>query len=104
MLYNSKDILKMDDLYDIQEIICSSGLTIQYELTEAEMVWLDFVRGHYSIADYIDQHRHNNILTIDSEISIYMDFDCRYAGKAICLSDDAALQKILFWIYKEDQE
>jgi len=99
-IYNSDEILNMDDLYGIQERVSSFGLSIQYQLTKGESKWVDFVRGRYSIADYIDNNTdENDILTIDNDVSGAMDSDNGGAGKAVCLSDETALQKILFWVY-----
>ncbi len=75
---------------------------MKHRLTAGEIQWVDFVRGRYSIADYIDDNTDDNILTIDSEVSKALDDDNKGAGKAVCLSDETALQKILFWVYSED--
>lgn len=102
-IYTSDEILAMDDLYGIQDKVMCSGLEIKYQMTEGEIKWYHFINGKYSIADYI----HNNsvinengfILTINSEMSKYLDDDCKGLGKAVMLSDDSALQKIIFWVY-----
>ncbi len=105
-MFSSNQILAMDDLYQIQDQ-GSSGIPIEYQLTTGEIGWVDFVRGRYSIADYIDQHTslwHGvTVLTIDDtmEMSQALDDDCGGAGKAVCLSDDTALQKLFFWLYSE---
>lgn len=52
--YYSTEVLNAEDLYDLQEAVCSTCEGIQYHLTEQEKVWLSFVRGKYSIADFID--------------------------------------------------
>jgi len=98
----SEEILNTDELYDIQELVCSHGESIEYELTEDENQWLDFVRGRYSIADYIDGNTEDGIFTIDNDVSRVMDDDCGGMGKAVCLSDHTALQRILFWVYSEE--
>lgn len=104
-IYTSDEILVMDDLYLIQDQVASLGIDIKYQMTEGEIQWYHFIKGRYSIADYI----HNNsvinengfILTINSEISKYLDDDVKGLGKAVMLSDDTALQKIIFWVYNE---
>ena len=104
-VYTSDEILNMEDLYDIQERVSSFGLSVKYQLTDDEMGWVDFVRGRYSIADYIDENTdENNVLSIDMWVSKALNDDCKGFGKAVCLSDDTALQKILFWVYMEDIE
>ena len=108
-MYSSKQILDADDLYDIQEH-CSSGLPIEYQLTKDELGWLDFVRGKYSIADYVDENispwHGVTVLTIHDhvEMSQALDDDCGGWGKATCLSDDTALQKLFFWLYSETED
>lgn len=100
-IYHSNEILEMENLYEIQEQVSSFGLTVKYQLTPDELNWVDFVRGRYSIADYIDKNTEDDVLTIDIEVSKALDDDCKGAGKATCLSDKTALQKIFFWVYQE---
>ena len=99
--YTSKEILERDDLYDIHEMD-----NIQYELTEGELNWLYFVRGKYSIADYLlDTLDENRVVTLDTlELSQALDDDCQGFGKGVCLSDDTALQKLFFWLYTETEQ
>lgn len=99
--YTSAEILASDDLYDIQEQVCSYGAEIKYQMTDGELGWLDFVRGKYAIADWIDDQMEGTVLTIDDSLSQALDDDCKGWGKATCLSDDTALQKIFFWCYME---
>ena len=97
IMYTSEQILAMDDLYELQEI----G-SVQYKLTDDENEWLDFIRGKYSIADYLDQNMTENYVEIESSgMSEALDEDCQGMGKGVCLSDDTALQKIFFWLYME---
>lgn len=102
-IYTSEEILQAEDLYNIQDF-ASSGITIKYQLTQGEIGWVDFVRGRYSIADYIDANTQDDILSITCthELSKNLDYDCMNAGKAVCLSDDSALQRLFFWLYTED--
>ncbi len=99
----SADILAADDLYTLQEEFCSYGQAFTYQLTESELGWLDFVRGRYSIADWIDDNSEGDLLTFNcaEEMSRALDDDCEGFGKAVCLSDDTALQKLFFWMYSE---
>lgn len=94
--YTSEQILQNKEMYDILENVCSSGIGIKYKLTESELGWLDFVRNKYSIAEYINTNMTDGIL-----LSKALDDDCKGAGKATCLSDDTALQKIFFFCYSE---
>ena len=103
-VYSSSEILQAEDLYGIQDKACSSGMSIHYAMTPDEMGWLDFIAEKYSIWDYITNNLNGNILTIDAmEISQAMDDDCGGWGKAVMLSDETALQKILFWVYIESE-
>lgn len=91
-----------DDMYEIQERICSFGEEVEYTLTEEEQSWLKWVTGRYAIADYLlDRIVEDNIVKLDSDLSAALDMDCEGAGKAVCLSDDSQLQRIFFWCYEE---
>jgi hypothetical protein len=105
-IYTSQEILETEDLYDLQELT-SSGIEIKYQMSPGEIQWYEFVKGRYSIADYISENTDGNfVLSIkdDAELSKYLDYDCKDMGKAVMLSDDSALQKIFFWLYQEDIE
>lgn len=108
-IYTSDDIKELYDvdsgIYQLTEAVSSSGMSLKYRLTEDELGWLDFVRGHYQIAEYIGDNMEDDVLTIDCvmEMSKALDDDCKGAGKAIMLSDDTSLQTLLFWLYT-DQE
>lgn len=99
-MFTSKEILKADDLYDLQDM-ASSGIAIEYQLTDSEIGWLDFIRGNYSISDYIDSNMQNGVLTIScsEELSEVLEGDAAGFGKAVMLADDTALQRIIFWLY-----
>lgn len=101
--HTAEEILAMDDLYEIQEE-AGHGLPIRYRMTPGELGWLDFVRGRYGIADYIDENLEDDVVTIDAyEISRVMaDDDCPY--KLVCLADDTALAKLCFWIYMDPDD
>ena len=76
---------------------------MKYKLTPDELGWLKYIRGKYSIADFIDKNMDKNgVLTIDfEEMSKALDDDNDGAGKATMLPDDTALQKIFFLTYQE---
>lgn len=91
--------LTESQLYDIAEKISSFGMQYKYKMTPGELGWLDFVRGRYSIADYIDKRLDGDVVTLDDGLSQALDDDCEGAGKAVCLSDDTDLQAIFFYSY-----
>lgn len=98
MIYYSDAILQMDNLYDIQENFYSFGIPFQYRLTEGELEWLSFVRGRYSIADYIDNNRNGDILTFACPITLSEVIESDgIPHKAVMLSDDTALQRLIFY-------
>ena len=100
-IYTTAELMPMPDLYDIQERVSSFGQPIHYQMTPGELDWLDFVRGRYSIADWIDAHLDGDILTLDDTFSAALEDDCGGTGLAVCLSDDTALQRLFFWCYSE---
>jgi hypothetical protein len=105
IVYISEEILKSEDLYDLCDM-ASSGIPIHYRMTEEEIGWFNFIRGKYSITDYIRRNTSDNfVLTIDDieEMSKYLDYDCKGWGKAVMLSDETALQRIFFWLYQEEE-
>ena len=91
------------ELYDIDEQINSFGKSYNYTLTPGELGWLDFVRGRYSIADYLIERMTDNRVELDSDLSQALDDDCEGFGKAVCLSDDTDLQAIFFYCYRENE-
>jgi hypothetical protein len=99
--YNSDEILAADDLYDIQENVSSFGIPIEYEMTDGELGWLNFVRGKYAIADWVDDRLEENVLTFDDTFNEALYADNGNFPKATCLSDDTALQKLFFWCFNE---
>lgn len=95
--------LTESELYTFQERM-SSGLACGYQMTEAELGWLDFVRGKYSIADYLDERMQDGgMVALDDELSQALDDDCQGFGKAVCLADDTDLQAIFFYCYTETE-
>ena len=103
-LFTEKEILEDVDCPDWAEEFSIDG-GIYYKLSDGENQWLDFVRGRYSIADYIDDNTDSDGLTrFDTfEFSKALDDDCGGFGKAVCLSHDTALQKIFFYGYMEPE-
>lgn len=100
-ILTSTEILEREDLYDIQEMD-----SIYYQLTDGEMGWLDFVRGRYAIADYLDSVLDdNNVATIDQyALSAAMNGDNECCPFAPCLDRETGLAKLIFWIYSEEPE
>ena len=118
--YTSQQILADKDIafYEIAERVCSSAIPIEYVLDDAEWGWMEFVKGKYTIHDYIMENTKWEepedpeapdlipVFTIAcaDELSRALDADCGGAGKAVCLSEDTALQAICFSLYNEDWE
>ena len=100
MIYKSEDILNKDELYDLQDKLCCSGIPVKYQLTEEELGWAKFIRGKYCIADYIfDNIDANNVLTLNdsAELNEILSGD-GINNKAVMLDDSTALQKLFFWL------
>ncbi len=68
----------------------------QYELTQEEMDWLNFIDGKYCIADHLRSNMKDNVYTVDvigmSEALINDGLCC----KGVMLSDKTVLQAIFF--------
>ena len=102
-IYSSKEILEMDELYELQDTFLSGGCPFQYEMTDGEIEYLSFVRGRYCIADWIDKNLDGTILTFDSPFSLSKAInDDGMPNKAVMLSDDTALQKLIFWLSDDE--
>lgn len=106
--YTAKEILDTDDLYELQDSFCSSGIPFKYQITKDELGWLRFIKNRYSIADWLYSKKwielDDSIVIIFDDyytMSKALDEDCEGIGKAVCLSDDTALQKLFFWLYTE---
>ena len=105
--YTAEGILAKEDLYDLQDSFCCSGIPFQYQLTQGEIDWWMVITGKYCIADWIETNSDGEfLLTFDDPMAMskVLDDDCQGAGKAVMLSDDSALQKIFFWMYEETEE
>ena len=69
----------------------------QYQLTEGELGWLDFIRGCYAIADHIDENMVDGIYTMDS-IGLGEALDeTGMFPKAVWLPDETTMQAIFFY-------
>lgn len=105
--FNESQILELDGLYELQDTFCSSGIAFNYVLSDGEKQWLGFVDGKYSIADWINENLSDcgNVLNFECcfSMSSALDDDCGGCGKAVCLSDESALQKLFFWLYEETE-
>ena len=103
--YTSAEVLSNPE--NTQDAFCScDGLS--YEMTESELQWIDFIKGTYSIADYLVDNMHVNeqgksIVNINSDFSRVLDMDNDGSGKALLLSDNTALQAIFFYNYQEPE-
>jgi len=101
----SEEILQAAELYSLQDTFCCSWIPFKYKPTESETGWMDFVRGKYSIVDFLDNAMDDDgyiVFTDPEALSRALDDDCNGAGKAVMLSDDTALQKLFFWLYSEE--
>lgn len=92
----SNQVLTMP-IHELSDL-CDYG--IRYQLTDDELVWLEFATGRYSIADVIRENMTDSgVLTIDRyAFSEAMDQDNGNSGGfAACLGRDTALALIL-WV------
>ena len=99
-IYTSDEILASEDLYDLQESFCCSGVPFQYQMTLGEIDYLRFVQGRYFIADFILKNMDGNgLLSFNcvDELSQALAYDDLHY-KAVMLSDQTALQKLFFWL------
>lgn len=106
-LYTSEEIENAEDLYELQDSFASSAIPFKYQMTEGELQWLDFVRGRYAIADWIQSNLDNNgILTFNCPfaMSAALNEDSPGWCKAVMLSDETALQRLFFWLCEEPEE
>lgn len=97
--YTSKQILEQYDLYNLQDTFSGSGIPFKYEMTKGEIEYLKHVKGRYCIADFITENLKDNILTFDCPSSLKEAIENDgMENKAVMLSDDTALQKLIFWL------
>ena len=94
----SEQILRAEDLYNLQDSFCCSHIPFKYVLTEEEKNWAEFNRGKYSINDFVLDNTENNILTFDCPFSLSETLSENGSNLAPMLSNDTALQKLFFWL------
>lgn len=69
----------------------------KYRLNDGELEWLDFVRGRYAIADHLLENMVEGVYTMDAyDLGEALE-ETGMFPKAVCLSDDTALQAIFFY-------
>ena len=99
-IYTSKEILELEDLYELQDKFVCMGIPFKYKITEAEINWAKFNKGKYSINDWVLKNIDENGLLV---------FNCAFEleeclqsdgidHKAVMLSDETALQRLFFWL------
>jgi hypothetical protein len=81
----------------------------RYQLSEGEMGWLDFVANKYSIHDHIMENSEcdnddNLVYTVETGGMSQALYDDGMPHKAVCLSDDSALNAIFFYSHHEIEE
>lgn len=99
----SKEILEKDELYELQDSFCGSGIPFKYMPTKEEIEWAEFIRGKYSIGDwFFNSLNAQNELVFESpgELSEAINND-GIPFKAVMLSEETALQKLFFWLSSE---
>ncbi len=98
--YTSEEILKNEDLYELQSEFCSCAVPFRYKMTESEYEWAKFIEGKYSISDFVLRN---------TDTDLILSFNCPFelnkalsddgmSPKAVMLSEDTALQKLFFWL------
>ena len=99
MIHTSESLKSQDGDYENFHYQLEDGQ--QYRLTDGELDWLDFVGGRYSIADHIEDNMVEGVYTMDSHgLGEALD-ETGMFPKAVCLSDDTALQAIFFYSASE---
>ena len=69
----------------------------QYKLSDDELIWLDFVRGRYAIADHFDDNIVDGVYTMDTiGLSEALWADDTHHTPA-CLSEDSVLSIIVWY-------
>ena len=95
MIHTSESLKAQDGDYENYHYQLEDG--DQYQLTEGELGWLDFVAGRYSIADHLDDNMVDGVYTMDSYgLGVALE-ETGMFPKAVCLSDDTVLQAIFFY-------
>ena len=107
--FTSDEILEMENLYELQDEFSCSEIPFSYEITDGELGWLEFVRGRYSIADWVEE----NLTCIEDEEAEYEKYFLKFDNpdkltecleedgiphKAVCLDENTALARLFFWL------
>ena len=99
MIHTSESLKSQDGDYENFHYQLEDGQ--QYRLTDGELGWLDFVSGRYSIADHLNDNMVEGVYTMDCYgLGEALD-ETGMFPKAVCLSDDTALQAIFFYSASE---
>ena len=100
MIHTSKSLKDQDTDMENYHYQLDDGE--QYQLTDGEIGWLDFISGKYSIYDHVmenskEDDQGNLIYTVDTigMSQALQDDGCEC--KAVMLCDDTALQAIFFY-------
>ena len=102
--YASNEILKTEELYELQNSFSSSGTPFEYQLTDGEYEWAQFLKHRYSIADFVlENTNEDKVLTFRCpfEMSEALNDDGTPC-MATMLSNESALQKLFFWLNIND--
>ena len=95
MIHTSESLKAQDGEFENYHYQLEDGE--QYRLTEGELGWLDFVDGRYSIADHISDNLIDGVYTVETlGLGEALEGDGAFP-KAVCLSDQTALQAIFFY-------
>jgi len=95
MIHTSESLKAHDNDYENYHYQLEDGE--KYRLTDDELGWLDFVRGRYAIADHLIDNMVDGVYTMDVYgLGEALD-ETGMFPKAVCLSDDTALQAIFFY-------
>tara|TARA_R110002096_G_scaffold227879_1_gene417251 strand:- start:21 stop:329 length:309 start_codon:yes stop_codon:yes gene_type:complete len=102
MIHTSESLKSQDGDYENFHYQLEDGQ--QYRLTDGELGWLDFVGGRYSIADHLEDNMVEGVYTMDSYGLGEALEETGMFPKAVCLSDNTALQAIFFYSAQEVTE
>jgi len=95
MIHTSESLKTQDNEYENYHYQLEDGE--KYRLTDDELDWLDFVRGRYAVADHLINNMVDGVYTMDVYgLGEALD-ETGMFPKAVCLSDDTALQAIFFY-------
>lgn len=94
-IHTSESLKKQDSDFENYHYQLEDGE--QYRLTNGELGWLSFVSGKYAIADHICDNMIDDVYNMDRLALSASLKDDGVFPKAVCLSDDTALQAIFFY-------